>query len=289
MKKFEHILALVNDQAASWPALNRATDMAWRHGAKLTAVAVHEPTEPRDIGPGSWSRELDAAIHEHLHHRLNELLGPFRDAGHRIVASTSIGSPLEVVSEIMGDEPFDLLIKGALASTDQASPALAESDRILLESCPSPVWFEPTTSRENLGRVIAALDPFSHPSSALNQAIMTLGTGLARRDGADLEIIIGKQRIVATSRDPQGLLDGIEPIPVVGSERAKAEVYCQQVIDSARHTRPGLMVMGSSIDELPDGLGLADTTDRLLRTARPAVLTLKPDTLNPRLRLLDAA
>ncbi|MGB1110341.1 MAG: universal stress protein, partial [Gammaproteobacteria bacterium] len=254
MKRFEHILLLVNDDAASWAALKRATQLAWRHGARLSAVAFHEPERADEIAPGSWSidarsLEMNAVIHEQLDKRLEELVRPFRESGYRISTATSIGSSLEVVTDMLREDPFDLLIKGPLEGAGQESPALGSSDRVLLESCPTPVWIEPATSRENLHRVVAAMDPFGDLDSALNQSILELAVSMAKRDGADLEVIAGKQRLVATSRDPARILEGLNPISEISSDKARAESLNQQILDAARHCRPGLVVMGSSNEE----------------------------------------
>ena len=141
MKRFKHILCILEADASSELALERAVALAESNQAELTVATVipHVPALAGMPYAGPDPVDLQKALRKESEERLTSLTAAHQDSM-RIPHKVLTGTPfLEIIREVLrGDH--DLIIK-CPESPDWLDRFLAGDDMQLLRQCPCPVWF----------------------------------------------------------------------------------------------------------------------------------------------------
>lgn len=196
MKRFKHILCVLEPGDAAIPALERAVTLAENNQASLTVVDVTERITAGISMPdgGPISTELQAAtLNAHLQ-ALDSMVDPFRK---RIQIHTKVllGIPfLEIIREVLR-AGHDMLIK-VPESRDWLDRLFSSDDMHLLRKCPCPVWLVKPGEQKTYRRILAAVDiDDTYPQAemelrdSLNRQILEMAISLSISEFAELHIV----------------------------------------------------------------------------------------------------
>lgn len=196
MKRFKHILCIVEPGEESKHALEKAVALAENNQANLTVASVIERISAGIGLPdgGPISTELQAAMASEREQKLHSLLEPHRN---RIDIETRNlkGTPfLEIIREVLRNG-HDLVIKSP-ESQEWLNRIFGSNDMHLLRKCPCPVWIIRTEAPQNYRSILAAVDvPVGYPASelkkrhALSRKILEIAGSLALSEFAELHIV----------------------------------------------------------------------------------------------------
>ena len=195
MKRFKHILCVVDPGHSPDSVLERGVSLAQDNQAKLTVVSI-APRVTAGIGipdGGMISAEWQEAEIADSRERLEDAVAPFRS---RITIAVKVlmGTAfLEIIREVLRHD-HDLVIK---APEDPAwlERLFGSDDMHLLRKCPCPVWLVKHSSSKSYRRILAAVDvDADHPGPELavrhrlNVKILELAVSLALSDFAELHV-----------------------------------------------------------------------------------------------------
>jgi len=195
MKRFKHILCVVDTSAACKVTLERAITLAENNQASLTVVNVIERVSAGIGLPegGPISADLQEALKNEHAQELESLVNPYRK---RIEIQTKLltGTPfLEIICEVIRND-HDLLIKMPEVE-DWLDRLFGSDDMHLLRKCPCPVWLIKPQAPKSFRRIMAAVDvddsepPTEQKSQQLlNMQILEIASALALSDFAELHI-----------------------------------------------------------------------------------------------------
>lgn len=196
MKRFKHILCMVEPGDASKPAIERAVSLAENNQANLTVASVIERITAGIGLPdgGPISTELQAAMANEHEQKLQPLLEPYRK---RIDIQTRIlkGVPfLEIIREVLRNG-HDLVIKSP-ETQDWLGRIFGSNDMHLLRKCPCPVWLIKTEAPQTYRSILAAVDVddgYSAPElktrHVLSRKILEMAGSLALSEFSELHIV----------------------------------------------------------------------------------------------------
>lgn len=196
MKRFKHILCVLEPGNESNPALERAVSLAENNQARLTVASVIERISSGIGLPdgGPISTELQAVMANEREQKLQPLLEPYRK---RIDIQTRIlkGTPfLETIREVLRNG-YDLVIKTP-ETQDWLDRIFGSNDMHLLRKCPCPVWLIKTEAPKPYRSILAAVDvDDGYPASelktrhGLSRKILEFAGTLAISEFAQLHIV----------------------------------------------------------------------------------------------------
>ena len=186
MKRFKHILCVVEPRQPSGTILERAVSLAQNNQASLTVIAI-APRVTAGIGMpdgGPISAELQEAQIADSRQQLENAIAPFCSRS-TIDAKVLMGTVfLEVIREVLR-QGHDLVIK---TPEDPAwlDRLFGSDDMHLLRKCPCPVWLVKQVPSKSYRRILAAVDvDADHPAAELtirhqlNVEILELAFSLA--------------------------------------------------------------------------------------------------------------
>lgn len=194
MNRFKNILCVIENGAASLPALERAVSLAENNQAQLSVIEVisHIPMLPLPEA-SHIPANLDEKIQINHSQALDKLVEPYRK---KIKIKTNIvkGTTfLEVIREVLRNE-YDLLIK-VVDDQDWLDHLVGSDDMHLLRKCPCPTWLVKPSAPKAYRRILAAIDiDDAYPAAelkahhSLNQQIIELASSIAISDFAELHI-----------------------------------------------------------------------------------------------------
>ncbi len=196
MKRFKHILCVVDPGKKCEPVLERAVTLAENNQASMTVVGVTARVTA-GIGMlegGPISADLQAVmVRTHLQ-GLETLIDPYRT---RIEIQTKVlvGTPfLEIIREVLRNG-HDLVIK-IPETWDWLDRLFGSDDMHLLRKYPCPVWLIKPQAPKAHRRILAAVDvDDTYPPAelesrrALNLQILEMAISLALSDFAELHIV----------------------------------------------------------------------------------------------------
>ena len=316
MKRFKHILCVVEPRQSASTVLERAVSLAQNNQATLTVVSV-APRVTAGIGMpdgGPISAELQAAEAADSRQQLENAVAPFRSRI-TIDAKVLMGTAfLEIIREVLR-HGHDLVIK---APEDPAwlDRLFGSDDMHLLRKCPCPVWLVKHSPSKSYRRILAAVDvDAGHPAPEsairheLNVKILELAISLALSDFAELHVAhawvaVGESamrgaflrrsdaEIVAyveqvQQQHDQGLDDLVSDVIATQGEDAF------QFLSPKRHLVKGqaqneipklakllgvdLVVMGTVARTGVAGLFIGNTAEAILEQIECSVLAVKPE------------
>lgn len=233
MQQFRDILCMVEPQATSQPALERAIELATNSQASVT-VAMVVGRSPMALGlplSGFEPEDLQAKLEEAEAQWLETLIEPQR-AQHRIEARVLVGSsPLEIVREVLRND-HDLVIKSP-ESNGWLGRLFASEDMQLLRKCPVPVWLENAGTQKPYKRILAAVDVADdHPPAelevrrALNERVIELASSLAVSELAELHVVHAWDALGESTLRHRNFM---------GRPQAEVDAYVEQI--HSRHAR----------------------------------------------------
>lgn len=196
MKRFKHILCVIEPGDASKAAIEHAVSLAESNQASLTVIGVIERITAGIGMPdgGPISRELQAAMEKEYLQKLQPLLATYRK---RIEIKTRIlkGIPfLEIIREVLRNG-HDLVIKTP-DTHDWLDRVFGSDDMHLMRKCPCPVWLVKAESPKAYQCIMAAVDVGEdYPAhekknrQALSMKILEMAASLALNEFAELHIV----------------------------------------------------------------------------------------------------
>lgn len=202
MRRFKHILCVLNNGGGGRLALERAITLAENNHAKLT-VTIVTPTLTAGVKMpqgGPVTTELQKAIVSEKQQDLENRVKPFSK---RVAIQTKvlIGiSFLEIIREVLRQDN-DLVIKIPEAA-DWLNRLFGSDDMHLLRKCPCPVWLIKPEAVKSYRRILAAIDVSDeYPPAelsvkhALNRQTLDLAISLALSEFAELHIVYAWQAV----------------------------------------------------------------------------------------------
>ena len=308
MDHFRNILFVADDQSAYERALDRVCALAESAAAKVTLIDTIDSGGARDlsrffpIAPGVGPKEVASKVINVRRNRLEARADALRAHGIDVTTHVLIGTPfIEVIRQVLRGG-HDLVIKGAHRSGGRAF--FPGADMHLLRKCPCPVWILNATAAPTCQRILVAVDPQEDDPTRddLNHRIMTLGTTLARQDGAKLDVVN-----VWHLREEASLRHGLAKIPeadvnaMVAKEKSDSEALLQALVAQYSDFDDIMRVLhikGVAEDVIPEhvaaegidtivmgslartgvaGLFIGNTAETILNHVTCSVLTVKAD------------
>ncbi len=194
MKRFKNILFVVDSEAKSSDAFERAVTLAQSNQAQLTVVSILEelPKWGSENILGMSLSELQDAIMNKSQLQLETMV-------------TSMGKKLQINSKVLTGVAFlaiirevlkqkiDLVIKSAEEKEGFMDKLFGSSDMHLLRKCPCPVWLIKPSRQGHYRKIMAAVDfdPIENKSEdyVINRQILEMSKALALSDFSELHII----------------------------------------------------------------------------------------------------
>ena len=316
MRRFEHILGVLDPRQSAKPLLERAVELAQGNQADLTAIQV----VPR-FAAGIGMREVDP-VSSKLQKRaiadaqdqLENAVAPFRSQLD-IQAKVLVGTPfLAIIREVLKND-HDLVIK-APENPDWFDRIFGSDDMQLLRKCPCPVWLSKHSSPNSYHRIVAAVDvDADHPDPeleirhGLNVQILDLAVCLALADFAESHVVHAWEAL-AEGPMRSGFLgmpdDEVEAyVQQVGQQHnASLDDLINEVMDKqgsaaiqflnpkkhlvkglprkeipalAKSIEADLLVMGTVARTGVPGFLIGNTAEAILQQAECSVLAVKPE------------
>lgn len=301
MDRFKNILFVYSGQEADAIALERAIKIAEKNQSRLTLLAVYEPVP--DSGKLFFGtkkvEQLNAALQEQLTNAVDSLaqLVPSGVYEKRIIKSNS---PFEIVLQVLSHK-HDLVVK--LREGYGEPKNIASADMRLLRKCPCPVWIINSKKKEQISRILAAIDPDPTDGNRLklHLDVLKLATTLALREEAQLDVLHAWELLGEnTLRGPRFRMDEAEIATLAMKEKAIHEKWMEDILHpfrtkeikmrsylvqgpssqvildfiQKRHYDP--LIMGTLARSGIPGLIIGNTAETVLTKARCSTLTIKP-------------
>lgn len=300
MNRFKNILCVVTGQNGDRTALNRAVDLARTNNSKVTALSLYTPISAANslFFKQERTAELNTALKEKAATELEQLLADHEpDFVHPLVQQAD--SPFEIILMVLKHK-YDLVIK---CKEDIGEPTLSSTDMRLLRKCPCPVWFINDAKKSRFKRILAAVDadPSENKRWRLHTEILKMGTVLAEREGAQLDILCAWQTISeATLSGPRlhmndaeiasyqleqktthqkwldELLEPFQDLSVNMKTHLIKGIAHKVILDFIEKNGIDLLIMGTVGRTGIPGLIVGNTAESVLGNVKTAILTVKP-------------
>ncbi|MDP5084391.1 MAG: universal stress protein [Yoonia sp.] len=214
MQRFKNIVVVCDADSDHKPALARALRLAAANAAQITLVDVID-TAPGDLNrlfaalPGTRRAQIADDLRAHHSTRLDDLAGPFREAGIPTQTTLLEGTAFLEIIRLVVQNGHDLLIKGVRPEGVTGGLFSRGYDLHLLRKCPCPVWMIKDTDAGEAGNILVAVDPdpLDATRNGLNTMVMEMATSLSDIDQAQLHVVN-----VWTLQEEQALRNGRFPI-----------------------------------------------------------------------------
>jgi nucleotide-binding universal stress UspA family protein len=316
MKRFKHILGVIDPRQPASTVLERAVSLAQNNQAVLTVVAV-APRVTAGIGMpdgGPISLELQKAAIADSRQQLENAVAPFQSQitiDVKVLMGTAF---LEIIREVLR-HGHDLVIK---APEDPAwlERLFGSDDMHLLRKCPCPVWLVKHSSSKSYRRILAAVDvdadhlaPELATRHNLNVKILELAASLALSDFAELHVahaweVVGENamRSAFLGRPDSEIIAYFEQVRQRHDEGLEAllnEVIQRQGKDAFQFLTPNkhlitgqprkeiprlakslqvdLVVMGTVARTGVPGFFIGNTAESILEQIECSVMAVKPE------------
>ena len=191
MKDISRILVVIDPDAESQPAMQRAAWLAKRVKAKLELFICYYNeylSEGRLAGYPSLEH-ADEDILKGLKRHLDELAEPLRASGLDVTTSTAWDHPLyEGIVRKAVDAGADIVFKDTHHHSAISRAILTNTDWNLIRTCPVPLWLVKPTEMQEAPVFVAAVDPLHEHDkpAALDDEIIVLTKTLAEATDGDV-------------------------------------------------------------------------------------------------------
>lgn len=193
MKRFKNILCVVEPSQESVSAIERASLLAQRNGAKLRVLGVVESIPAGITGGTSFpSTDVRDLILGEAKAEIEHLVGAADTHGASVQTHLLTGTPfVEIIREVLR-ERHDLVVLTAEGGAEHRRWLLGGTSMQLMRKCPCPVWvMKPGQSRFH--RIMACVDPDPEirdpQKQALDEKVLELASSLANRESAKLHVV----------------------------------------------------------------------------------------------------
>lgn len=296
MKRFENILFASSSGQSNLVALERANRLAMTNQAKITLVRVigELPLTAKYFISENRLAEFQEAIRALGQSELDKLAKNI-DPSLKVETRVLIGKPfIELIRTVL-THSHDLIIK------PKHPNFLDSTDMHLLRKCPCPVMIINPKKRKIFGKILIAVDPDpSDPDRLkLHQDLLTLGTTLAKRENANIEVvhtwdldsesILHSPRFKMSEKEIQILTDEVqstrqkwlqELLKSYDVSNIKVTLVKGEpgptLVELIEKRKPDIVVMGSVARTGIPGLLIGNTAEIVLRQINCSVLTIKP-------------
>jgi len=300
MNRFKNILCIVTGQTGDAAALNRAVELAKANDSKLTVLSLYTPISAtsRLFIKQERASELNSALEEKARADLNQLVAELEPSLVQPLVQAA-DSPFETILLVLKHK-YDLVIK---CKEDIGEPTLSSADMRLLRKCPCPVWFINDAKKQRFKRILVAVDvdPSENERWRLHTELLKMGTTLAEREKAQLDILCAWQAVSeATLSGPRLNMNDSEIAAFQEEQKAThqgwldelMEPFQTQSVDIHTHLIRGpahkvilefieqnaidLLLMGTVARTGIPGLIIGNTAESVLGKAKTGILTVKP-------------
>lgn len=309
MKDLKSILVVVDPTAQTQPALARAAWLAEQAGARIELfVCDYDPylAGERFFDTDALEKARTGLIQKR-HQMLNKLAKPLRERGLGTAIDVTWDHPLhDGITRKVAEARPDLVVKDTHYHPAIRRSIFSNTDWHLIRRCPTPLMLVKSTSRPEIGSIVAAVDPVHERDkpAALDHRIVETAQMLTRIVGGTLDVVhaFDPAPAYAVSADAMSfpiaepineLVDGLRE----QHKRALAELLERYRLDAPRiHLAEGdaRAALISTVDELEADLLVMGSVSRnaiqrmLLGSTAEAVLDHIPcDLLIVKPRLAD--
>lgn len=315
MQRLKSILVIADSADKQNVVFDRAAGLALRNRAMLTVASLVERLPDADGRIAArYSADLcEMRIQEMMaqddNRRLETLIAPLRDAGVEAQNRILRGTPfLEIIREVLRNQ-HDLVMMPADGETGLTSALFGSTCIQLMRKCPCPVWAIKLPHRKFYARILAAVDP--HPSdrerNTLNVKIIELAASLAQAEQSELYIVHtwkASETAKLGSRFSRGDMDRMvsdleqqhnywleELLRECSLDNTRHQVHLLQggaaelIPAVAKKKKVDIIVMGTVCRTGVAGFFIGNTAEKVLRQVDCSVLTVKPDTFVPPLKI----
>ncbi|MBM3997956.1 MAG: hypothetical protein FJ297_00190 [Planctomycetes bacterium] len=299
-KRFKNILAVVDTGFPRHPALEKASDLARRNGARLVVV---------DIVPDfGWSARvsrvdvdaLEQALVEEKEERLEQLIAPLAREGLAVAARVLRGKSSHAILEEVERSTIDLVVRLTKGRHSRREAFLGTTSVRLLRFCPCDLWLVKPDSSDRYRRIVASIDAgtFEETHQRLNQRVLDLSVELAKSQCSALDIVyawsiygenvlrdrMNEQEFedlkAATLADQYVLLDKVLDPFQMSSRSSNVHLLhgdaSEQIPKFISHQGADLLVLGTIGRHGISGFFVGNTAERILDAVQCAILAIKP-------------
>jgi len=290
--ELNNILVVVEPDAESQPALDKAAEIARHTGAALELMIA-------DFNPfledGYYFDPLQAQKmrYEHGEQRMQELEAmaePLRSRGLKVTAATAWGNPPhdEIIRRVKETAP-DLVVSATREHNRVARLFLANEDWELVRYCPVPLLLVKGLEWPEKPVFVASVDPdHAHDKpAALDSKIIAAAKSLAAIEGASVHLfhsawlppLSGVYPLVAdrdTEEDKLGKLAGRNDLPESNCHLSNDEIG-ESLPALVEELNASVVAMGAVSRSRLDRVLIGNTAERLLDHLECDVLIVKPD------------
>lgn len=307
MKRFKNILMLYNQSVGDDAALDRATALAKRNGARLTVLEVIERMPSLAAAPFGSSaaeqRDLQGRYFEERRALIERLIDPLRQQGVEVDGAVAQGKVFLAIVRAVLRDGFDLVVMTADSLRGLRSLTFGSNSMHVMRKCPCPVWVMKPKAARRFHRILAAVDPgpTDAPLNPLDIKILEMSSSLARMEDCHLDIAnvwdytgtdldtsrseiddtIRERLITVNTAARKEALDRL--LGEVDMENLDYEIHLPRgnpsllIPELVEENAVDLIVMGTATTSGIAGFLIGTTAEDVLRQVDCSVLTLKPD------------
>jgi nucleotide-binding universal stress UspA family protein len=307
MKRFKNILMLYNQSVGDDAALDRATALAKRNGARLTVLEVIERMPSLAAAPFGSSvteqRDLHGRYFDERRALIERLVDPLRQEGVEVDGAVAQGKVFLAIVRAVLRDGFDLVVMTADSLRGLRSITFGSNSMHVMRKCPCPVWVMKPKAERRFHRILAAVDPgpSDAPLNSLDVKILEMASSLARMEDCHLDIAnawdyIGTDLDTSRSEIDDTIRDRLVNVNMAERKAAVDRLLGKVDLDGLSfdvHLPRGnpsllipelvaehavdLIVMGTATRSGIAGFLIGTTAEDVLRQVDCSVLTLKPD------------
>ena len=159
MKRFKHILLVINDDADNEAAISQCVTLAKQNKAKLTLMSfLEESNSLLDFFESHTSENLLEMQKKTKIEHLNSLFAPYAENVEYDLVLRKGKAFYEIIKAVLRHD-YDLVVKTCeMNKVDLGSLLFGSTDMHLLRKCPCPVWLIKPKKKLEFKRILAAMD-----------------------------------------------------------------------------------------------------------------------------------
>jgi nucleotide-binding universal stress UspA family protein len=306
MKRFKRVVLATWGPEDPEPAAREAVALASRNHAALTVIDVLPPL-PRSLARlerGDAPVPAARLIQAHREQRLRSVVERL-DASLKVEYEVLFGTPfLEITREVIRGG-HELVIAVAERPRGLRGALLGSDSMHLVRKCPSAVWLVKPDAPAGAPRVLAAVDPDPELHDAirdgLNDKIIEIASSLARVADAELHVVhawspYAESMLRGRAGLSDALLEGYLDETQAAHQHALGSLLerhdlsgldlhphlvrggpSKVIVDLARTTGAGLVVIGTVCRTGVAGLLIGNTAETIIQHLDASIMTVKPE------------
>lgn len=294
MIELQNILAVIEPDQESQPALDRAVQLAKWAQSKLELI-IADYSAYLESGYYFDPVPAEQLRHQHADNRrefLEELAKPLREQGLDVSVSTAWGNPThaEIVSRIVDSKP-SLVVKSTRHHNKFARMFISNQDWELIRYCPAPLLLVKEGNWTTQPIFLAAVDPdHMHDKTAeLDKKIISSANSLAVVSGGEVQLfhsswippLSGLHVLVPDierARNNLNALAAPHNIPINNCHLSSENIEVS-LPETAIRQKASVVVMGAVSRSFLDRYLIGSTAERVMDDVDCDVLVVKQDDL----------